>query len=281
YLNMGEVKKAEEVYGKIIRDYPSITVIQTKLELVRNLRKGPKEILDTAYRYYQRYSDDTRAVFGYVQALILNNRLEEAMGVLRKAIKKDPKNVQYPVMLGDLLLVQKNLSGAREAFQQALQLAPKNINVLIDIGGRYEKYLLDKEAEVIYLRAYAMYPENVLIINQLAWYYTDTRGDMEKARPFIDTLRVKGEGAYEKDTVGWFFYKTKDFNSAEAYFREALQLDPDNNIIRGHLALALFQANRSKEALVEAERVTKVLPPGDLKSSIMSFMEHKKKGAGK
>jgi len=280
YLNMGEVKKAEGFYERIILQYPNITMIQKKLELVRNLRKGPKEILQTTFSYYQQVPDDYRAVSGYVQALLLNNRPDDAIGVLRKAIKKDPKNVQYAVMLGDILLAQKRISPAMEAFQQALQLAPKDLNLLINIGSRYEKNLLDKEAEAIYLKAYAMYPERLLIINHLAWYYTDTKGDMEKARPFIDTLRVKGEGAYEKDTVGWFFYKTRDFNTAEAYFREALQMDPDNNAIRGHLALALFQMNKSKEALVEAERVTKILPPGNLKNEISRMMQ-KKKGAEK
>jgi len=277
---MGEVKKAEGFYERIILQYPNITMIQKKLELVRNLRKGPKEILQTTFSYYQQVPDDYRAVSGYVQALLLNNRPDDAIGVLRKAIKKDPKNVQYAVMLGDILLAQKRISPAMEAFQQALQLAPKDLNLLINIGSRYEKNLLDKEAEAIYLKAYAMYPERLLIINHLAWYYTDTKGDMEKARPFIDTLRVKGEGAYEKDTVGWFFYKTRDFNTAEAYFREALQMDPDNNAIRGHLALALFQMNKSKEALVEAERVTKILPPGNLKNEISRMMQ-KKKGAEK
>jgi cytochrome c-type biogenesis protein CcmH/NrfG len=34
-----------------------------------------------------------------------------------------------------------------------------------------------------------------------------------------------------------------------AYFREALQLDPDNNAIRGHLALTLFQMNKEKVGL--------------------------------
>ena len=281
YLNLGDVKKAESNYERIILHYPSITMIRTKLELIRNMQKGPKGFLDTAYKYYQQHPDDLRAVSGYVQALIMNNRPDDAAGVLRQAIKKDPKNVQYPVMLGDLLLAQKNIPGAREAFQQALQVAPNDLNVLINIGSRYEKNSLDKEAEAIYVKAVGLYPENILIINQLAWFYTDTKGDLEKAKPFIDTLRVKGEGAYEKDTVGWFFYKTHDYNSAEAYFREALQMDPDNNAIRGHLALVLFQINRSKEALVEAERVAKVLPPGDLRNKIMSFMEQKKKGAGK
>jgi tetratricopeptide (TPR) repeat protein len=281
YLNLGDVKNAVSFYERIILHYPSITMIRTKLELIRNLPKGPKGFLETAYKYYQQHPADLRAVNGYVQALIMNNRPDEAAGVLRQAMKKDPRNVQYPVMLGDLLLAQKNISGAREAFQRALQLAPNDLNVLINIGSRYEKNSLDKDAEAIYLRADGLYPGNILIINQLAWFYTDTKGDLEKARPFIDTLRVKGEGAYEKDTVGWFLYKARDYSSAEVFFREALQMDPDNNIIRGHLALGLFQMNKSKEALVEAERVAKLLPPGDLRSKITSLMEQKKKGAEK
>ena len=281
YLNLGEVKKAEGFYERIILHYPNITMIQTKLELVRNLRKGPKEILDTAYRYYQQHPSHLQAVSGYVQALIMNNRPDEATRVLKNVIKKNPRNVQYPVMLGDILLAQKNIPAAQGAFQQALQLAPKDLNVLMNIGSRYAKNSLDKEAEAIYSKLYELYPDNLLVVNQIAWFYTDAKGDIGRARPYIETLRVRGEGAYEKDTVGWFFYKTKDYNTAEAYFREALQLDPDNNAIRGHLALVLFQMNRNKEALTEAERVTKVLPQGDLRNQLLSMMAQNRKGAGK
>jgi cellulose synthase operon protein C len=281
YLNLGDLKKAESFYERILLQYPNITMIRTKLELVRNLPKGPKMALDTAYRYYQQYPDDFLAVSGYAQILILYNRPDEAAVVLRKAMTKSPKNAQYPLMLGDLLLAQKNLTGAREAFQHALHVAPNDLNVLINIGGRYENNSLDKDAEAIYLRANQLYPGNMIVVNQLAWFYTDVKGDLGKAKPFIDTVRVKGEGAYEKDTVGWYLYKSRDFSSAEAYFREALQMDPDNNAIRGHLALSLFQINKGKEAITEANRVVKVLPPGELKNQITSFMEQFKKGVRK
>ncbi|MDQ5985435.1 MAG: Beta-barrel assembly-enhancing protease [Syntrophus sp. SKADARSKE-3] len=278
YLNLGDVKKAEGAYEKVILNYPNMTMIHTKLEMVRNLRKGPKEVLETARRFYQQNQNDTRAVNGYVQALLLNNHNDDAIGVLKQSMKKDPRNIQYPVMLGDIYLARKNMSSARNAFETALHSAPKDLNVLINIGSRYEKNSLDKEAETLYTKTLSLYPDNLLIINHLAWFYTEAKGDIGKARPLIDTLRVRGEGAYEKDTVGWFFYKTRDYSSAEAYFREALQMDPDNNVIRGHLALALFQMNKSKEALVEAERVINVLPPGDLKVTLQSVMSKKRGG---
>ena len=281
YMNLGDVKKAESLYGRIMINYPNITMIRTKLELIRNLPKGPQGFLETAYKYYQQHPNDLRAVSGYVQALITNNRPDEAVGVLKTAIKKNPRNVQYPVMMGDLLLAQKNYSGAREAFQQALQLAPNDLTVLINIGSRYEKIPLDKEAEAIYLKANNLYPNNILIVNKLAWFYTDTKTDLMKAKPFIDSLRHKSEGAFEKDTVGWYFYKAGDYGAAESYIRDALQTDPDNNVIRGHLALCLVQMKKSKEALVEAERVSKLLPPGDLRNKILSLIEQEKKGAGK
>ena len=67
YLNMGEAKKAESLYEKIILQYPAAKVIRTKLEMVRNVPKGPAALLETAFAYYQRNPDDMRAVSGYVQ----------------------------------------------------------------------------------------------------------------------------------------------------------------------------------------------------------------------
>ncbi|MFA5179782.1 MAG: tetratricopeptide repeat protein [Syntrophales bacterium] len=281
YLNLGDAKRAESFYERIIQNYPNITMIRTKIELIRNLPKGPKMVLETAYRFYQQHPSDYSAVRGYVQALIINNRPDEAARVLKSEIAKAPKNVQYPLMLGDLFLVQKNVTAAKEAFQLAMKIAPNDLNLMLNIGGRYEINYLDKDAEDIYLKLQVLYPENILVVNQLAWFYTDIRGNFEKARPFVDTLRVKGEGAFEKDTVGWYLYRTRDYSSAEAYFREAIQMDPDNNVIRGHLAMALFQLNKGKEGFTEAEKVVKLIPSGDMKNKLTSLMEQHKKGAGK
>jgi tetratricopeptide (TPR) repeat protein len=194
YVFLGATKKAEGLYERIISLYPNITMIKTKLELIRNLQKGPKGFLETAQTYYVKQPSEPRAVTGYVQALILNNRADDAIGVLKKAMNKAPGNVQYPILLGDLLLARKEIAGAREAYEKALQVAPKDLNILLNIGSRYAKNSLDKEAEGIYLKAQALYPGNILVINALAWFYTDTTGEIDKAKPLIDTLRVKGEG---------------------------------------------------------------------------------------
>ena len=278
YLNLREVKKAESLYERVTLQYPTIAMIRTKLEMVRNMRKGPQGILDTAYRYYQQVPDNVQAVSGYVRALVLNNRVDDAIKVLRAAMKKDPKNVEYHFILADLFLSKRDIAAARETFEQTLQLAPKDLNVLINIGGRYEKISLDKEAEAIYLTLSKLYPDNIVVVNQLAWFYTDKRGDLEKAKPFIETLRVKGEGAYEKDTVGWYLCKTGDYGSAETYLRDALHMDPENNIIRGHLAVWGFQTGKSKDALAEAEKVVPLLPSGNLKEILSSKLEAAKKG---
>ena len=279
-LNLGNVKKAEEFYEKIILNYPHVTLMKAKLELVRNMRKGPKETLDTTYRYYRQNPSSQQAVIGYVRSLIVNDRIDEAIAILNKAMKNNPKNVRYPMMIGEIHLAKKNIPLAKTYFEKALNIAPDDFNVLLGIGNAYENNSLDRDAEVIYYKIHKLYPQSIVVVNHLAWYYTE-RGDLEKAKPFIDTLRVKGEGAYEKDTIGWYLYKTKDYGSAEAYFRDALQSDPDNNAIRAHLALALFQANKNKEALTEAVKVAKFLPSGDLRNRITSLIEQQKRGAGK
>lgn len=278
YLSINEVKKAEGFYEKVIQNYPNIAIIRTKLEVVRNIQKGPKEILNTAHKYYQQAPRDPQAVNGYIRALILNNHLDEAVGVMKKSIKVSPKEAQYMIMLGDLYLLQRNISAAKNAFEQGMKLASRDINILLNIANRYENNSLDKEAEAIYSNLVKMYPDSIMVVNQTAWFYTDRKGDFERAKPFIEILRVKGEGAYEKDTIGWFFYKTGEYNSAEAYFRDALQMDPDNIAIRGRLSLVLLKVGKIKEGLAEAEKVIPILPPGKLKEELSSRMALAKKG---
>ncbi len=84
----------------------------------------------------------------------------------------------------------------------------------------------------------------------------------------VDLLSVKGEGANEKDTVGWYYFNIGDLKNAEHFFREALLLDTGNAVIRAHFALLLAQTKREKEARAEAQKIVGSLMPGRLKDRV-------------
>jgi Flp pilus assembly protein TadD len=88
----------------------------------------------------------------------------------------------------------------------------------------------------------------------------------------VELLKARGEGANEKDTVGWYHFQIGDAKTAEFYIREALLLDPNNATIRGHLALLLAETKRDKEAVLEAGKILQQLPPGKLKDRVGSLL---------
>src|SRR5208282_4700080 len=58
------------------------------------------------------------------EAYRIQGSLDSAIQIYRELEKADPKNPQFPVLLGNTLLQQNNNAGARAEFDQALKLAP-------------------------------------------------------------------------------------------------------------------------------------------------------------
>jgi len=57
--------------------------------------------------------------------------------LLQDAVKKDPKNVNAWIELGNLMMDTKRYNEAIEAYTKALELDPKNVNVRVDLGTCY------------------------------------------------------------------------------------------------------------------------------------------------
>jgi tetratricopeptide (TPR) repeat protein len=57
--------------------------------------------------------------------------------LLQETVKKDPKNVNAWVELGNLMMDTKRYDEAIGAYAKALELDPKNVNVRVDMGTCY------------------------------------------------------------------------------------------------------------------------------------------------
>lgn len=268
YLNLGQVDKAEASYRKAMIIYPNVDFIQTKLARIKATRGDRAGVLAVARQYFQNHQGDAKAVAEYANALALNNQLDNAVEIVSKGIKKKPNDWFLHYVLGDLYLLKRDVNSASQSYSRAASLNPDDMNLAMNLATRYNQAGMIREAEAQYLRAYKRAPQNMPIVNEVAWYFIDTRNSPQQAKEMVEILKIKGEGANEKDTVGWYYFNINDFKSAEYYLREALSLDTGNSIIRGHMALLLAQTKREKEAKAEAQIIINNLPAGKLKDRV-------------
>ncbi|HAJ27959.1 MAG TPA: hypothetical protein DCG53_12085 [Syntrophus sp. (in: bacteria)] len=268
YLNLGQVDRAEANYRKAITVYPNVGFIQTKLARIKATRGDRAGSLAIARQYYQNHQGDAKAVAEYANALVLNDHLDSAVELVSQSIKKRPNDWFLHYVLGDLYLLKRDVNSASQSYGRAAALNQGDVNMAMNLAIRYEQAGMNREAEAQYLRAYKMVPQNMPIVNEVAWYFIDTRNSPLQAKEMVEILKNKGEGANEKDTVGWYYFNINDFKSAEYYLREALLLDAGNAVIRGHMALLLAQTKREKEGRAEARLIINSLPPGKLKDRV-------------
>jgi tetratricopeptide (TPR) repeat protein len=277
YISLGETKKAEERYAKAVVAYPKLLSLQAKIAWAKALSGDVEGALALNRQYLREAPNDLQAVAAYANTLIISNRLNDAVDIVQKSIKKEPRAWSLYYLLGDLYIMKNDFKSAAASYGRALTLNSNDVNLALNVGVRYEKNASDAETEKFYLDIGRKLHGNSLVSNQLAWFYIDRMGKPEKAKGLIEALMAEKDRPEMKDTIGWYYFKLGDFVSAEHYFREALRQAPDHHEMRARLALTLFLLKRNQEAVVEAQKVVSLLPPGSLKSKLDEAMAKQKK----
>lgn len=272
YLNMGQPKRAEERYRKAFATNPRIKSLQTKIAWAKAMGGDLEGALDLDRQYMREAPNDPQAINAYVNVLISAKRLDEAVDTVQKSIKKQPREWSLHYLLGDLYILKNDFKSAAASYAIALALNPGDIPMALNVGARYEKNASDGETEKYYLEIRKKYPDEPLIANQLAWLYIERMETPQKAKELVEFLMADKERPEVKDTIGWYYYKLGNYVAAENYFREALQLAPDQYSTRARLALTLFSLKKNQEAEGEAKKVVALLAPSPLKIKLEQAM---------
>ncbi len=143
------------------------------------------------------------------------NKLNEADKLLTAQLdKSEPLNLKYVIALADIYQLQQEHEKATHLYEKALDSYPNSPALLNNLANN----LLDEgkvnEATVFAQRAISISPNNVTIL----------------------------------DTLAWVQIHLANYEAALTNLRKALAIDAENNSVKYHLAIALDKLNRRKAA---------------------------------
>jgi tetratricopeptide (TPR) repeat protein len=146
YIKRGKTRDAGEVLKKMADIDPGDLKIRSKLADL-----------------YTREGNSSRAVDEHIaiaEELNKKGHLAEALQVLEKGLKIDPKSSRLRVHIARVHLVQKNFEKAVHALEEAVHQVPNDLEILGRLGEAYLGARRVEEAEAIFKRLLELNPQD-------------------------------------------------------------------------------------------------------------------------
>ncbi len=168
-----------------------------------------------------------------------DDKLEEALGFVRRVLEQDPEVLEGHMLLGNFLAKSGKHAEAVAAYKKALALDPEHHESLFRLAIAYKELGRPADARVGFERAQQLDPRNLRITLQLA--DLDLR---EKHFEAAETRLKKGIADQDEPQrlllkLGECYLETKRWDEAEKALKDAISRDPKLETAHFNLGLAL------------------------------------------
>lgn len=198
--------QAEDVLRQVLSEEPDFGIAHSLLAIC--IMRDRDKLAEATLEAEQGIHLDPDSGFAfYVHAIVMNarNRFEDAMGSVVRAIELDPSEARYHG-------TQAQLFAKKEKWEPCLETAQTGLQ-------------FDAEDEVCQLM-------NTLALERLG-RIDDSLAEADRA------IANDPDDSYAHSAKGWALYASGDYKEAQVSFREALRLDPNNEMARSGMVRAL------------------------------------------
>ncbi len=241
YLNMASFDSvslavAKDIFETLNRQYPdewlpyyylgTIKFIENDAKAADEYIKSAIERADTAREVY------VSAGLSYYQ----NGESSVAIEILDEGILKYPDDYRMYYLKALSLQSLGDLNTAIANYETAVEIYPSDINILSALALAYDTQGLYSKSESTYEMALKIDPTNALLLNNYAYNLSERDKDLDKALTMAK-IAVEKEPANSSylDTIGWVYFKLKNYKAAKEYIEKSLQANPNSAVVLEHL----------------------------------------------
>lgn len=241
---------------------------EAKAAFIRVLELDPANSKALAILTSISATDDVKAAIGMVQKqielapkasghymllgdlLLRDKQPDDALNAFAKAHELAPQNPQPYIIRARVMHAIGKMDDAIKEFQELLTSQPNSVPANMGIATLYEAQKRYPEAKARYLKVLELMPDQPAAANNLAYLIAEEEnGDLGEAlRLAMLAKQAVPEDPNVSDTLGLVHLKREAYGLAISQFQQALAAKPDEPIINYHLALAQMGNNDPEAA---------------------------------
>ncbi|MDD5035204.1 MAG: PEP-CTERM system TPR-repeat protein PrsT [Methylococcaceae bacterium] len=253
----GDKKAAVQEWDEALRLAPEfVPALLAKAELAMQ-DKQFGEVMKTAELIKNRFPQSPLGFQLEGDVHSAQKQFEKALSAYDKAFQQAPSSS----LARRLFLVRRELHKNDEAIaglEKWLETAKNDVEAWFLLGEARQATGQSKPAILAYEKAHELQPDNLAILNNLAWLYQEVGDERALALAEKMTAASAGENKTEiLDTIGWIFLHNGKQDKGLVLLQQAVMQEPGNIPIRLHLAEAFEKNGKKEEAKKELGRLLK------------------------
>ena len=195
-------------------------------------------------------------------------RSEDAMHELQRIAHDYPDSPIPAMREGDMLRSKQRFAEAVASYDRAIGRirtpGPSDWLVFYDRGICYERSRQWDKAEADFKHALTLAPDQPFVLNYLGYSWADMNENLTQARAMIDkAVQHRPNDGAIVDSLGWVMLRQGEITDAVRTLEHAVELDPEDASINGHLGDAYWAAGRKLEATYQWRRALTFHPEPD------------------
>jgi len=206
--------------------------------------------------------DNPSVLLGYAKVLIEDQKFKTVEEVSVNWYNKHPNDNDVIIKIAENLANGESYT-AKESAETLLRIVLKkdqqSVKAMLTLGVLMQTTSRPKSAAQIYEEILSIEPENVVVLNNLAWILCEEHHKYQQALE-LAKLGIKKTPQYSDliDTKGMAHYRLGQYENAINDFKRCIKLYPKNSPAQVasyfHLARVLFDAGQNRQALENLEK---------------------------
>ncbi len=159
---------------------------------------------------------------------------EKALETAERALHYQPEDATLMFYSANMLSLLERTDDAIKGYEKTLAAIPDDNRelqsaVLCSLGDTFYKKGLTDSAFVYYDKALESNPDNLLALNNCAYFMAEEGVDLDRAEKMSAIcVRQQPDNDTALDTYAWIFFKKKEYNNAKDFIDRALEIEGDD-----------------------------------------------------
>lgn len=250
YLKQGRLAESIDEMETIVTRYPEGDKPRYYLAIAYQENKEYKKALEHFRMINPNSSYFYDAVVHIAYLLDKQNKSDDAVTVLEKALSQNKKLPDLYLMLADLYEKQKQMDNAISILKQSLIHNENEVSLIFRLGILMDKNGDRKSCLEQMLKIIQINPDHSDALNYVGYTYAEEGIKLDEAQDLIEkAIKLNPNAGYIQDSMGWVLYQKGKYDEAVEYLEKALKNTPDDPTIHEHLGDVFLKLKKYADAL--------------------------------